>query len=438
MKEIPKITVGIIEGATEVRGDLKGKFFMETHLSISGRFSARPEEGIIILFDEKDSEILRSPVIRLKAIGDSTFTIYQVPIGKEFHWERREDQTFRGGELILQSQSDGTLTVIHQLGIEDYLKSVISSEMNEKAPKEFLKAHAILSRSWLLAIKRGERKGEVFLPNPTHQTKKEGEIIRWYGREEHELFDVCSQDHCQRYYGLPKSLSRKVEEAVGETSGRVMVFQDEVCDARYSKCCGGITEEFNTAWEDKKVPYLKSISDGTISHQPIQTEREASSWIHSSPKAYCNLKDKILFEEILPTVDRQTKDFFRWRVEYSQSELETILREKSGMDFGTLQEIIPLHRGPSGRIFLLKIVGSKRSLVVGKELEIRRWLSRTHLLSSAFVVTREGSRFIFHGAGWGHGVGLCQIGAAVMALRGFSAEEILKHYFRGVEIKKVY
>lgn len=438
MGKIPKITVGIIDHATELLGHLKGEFLLETHLPVSGRFSARVENGLIILRDENVSEIFRSQLIRLKPVKDSTFTLFQVPIGTQFHWERREDQTFGKGDLILRLRSDRTLTAIHELGIEDYLRSVISSEMNEKAPKEFLKAHAILSRSWVLARKMGERKREGFLPNLTNQTKKEEEIIRWYGKEEHEFFDVCSQDHCQRYYGFPMSLSRKVEEAVRETSGEVMIFQDEICDARYSKCCGGITEEFSTAWEDKKIPYLKSISDGTISYRPIQEEKEASLWIHSSPEAYCNLKDKTLLEEILSPVDRQTEDFFRWRVEYPQNELEEILREKSGVDFGTLKEITPLRRGPSGRIFLLKIVGSKSSLVVGKELEIRRWLSRSHLYSSAFAITREADRFIFHGAGWGHGVGLCQIGAAVMALRGFSAEEILKHYFRGVEIKKIY
>ncbi|MGB9629669.1 MAG: SpoIID/LytB domain-containing protein, partial [Thermodesulfobacteriota bacterium] len=294
MKEIPKITVGIIDRATEVRGLLKGEFLIESHLPISGRFSARVEEGAVVFWGEKDSEIFRSPLIRLKAIKDSTFTIFQVPIGTEFHWERREDQTFGRGELTLQPRSDGTLTATHQLEIEDYLKSVISSEMNESAPKEFLKAHAILSRSWLLAKKRHQRKREWFLPTPSNHTEREGEILRWYGQEEHDLFDVCGQDHCQRFYGFPKHLSRNVEEAVKETSGRVMVFQDEICDARYSKCCGGITEEFNTAWEDKPIPYLKSISDGTTSHPPIRTEKEASSWIHSTPEAYCNLKDKTL------------------------------------------------------------------------------------------------------------------------------------------------
>jgi stage II sporulation protein D len=235
-----------------------------------------------------------------------------------------------------------------------------------------------------------------------------------------------------------KVASERAGEAVRETRGVVITHQDKICDARFSKACGGITEDFDTAWDDISVPYLRSISDASISHRPITTEEEASAWILSNPEAYCFTEDERLLEKILPDFDRETKAFFRWRVEYSRPELEEILREKSGFDFGSLQEILPLRRGPSGRISRLKIVGSKRSVLVGKELEIRRWLSRSHLYSSAFIVKVEGERFIFHGAGWGHGVGLCQIGAAVMASQGFSAEEILKHYFHGVKIQKVY
>jgi stage II sporulation protein D len=218
----------------------------------------------------------------------------------------------------------------------------------------------------------------------------------------------------------------------------VITSQDEICDARYFKACGGITEDFRTAWDDIQVPHLTSISDALVSHRPVRTEEEASAWILSEPEAYCNIKDEDFLKIILPDFDFETKTFFRWRLEYSREELKEILHEKSGFDFGTLQEIVPLHRGPSGRISRLKIIGSKRSMVVGKELEIRRWLSRSHLYSSAFVVTVEADQFILNGSGWGHGVGLCQIGAAAMAAQGFSAQEILKHYFRGVEIKKIY
>jgi SpoIID/LytB domain protein len=348
-----------------------------------------------------------------------------------------EDQTFQG-DLILLPRKDGTIAAINEIPLEDYLKSVISSEMSGAAPMEFLKAHAILSRSWVLAaLGRKKKTKETSIP-AKRIIEKDGEVIRWYDREDHDLFDVCSDDHCQRYQGITKIVSEQAEQAVRETRGMVITYQDEICDARYSKACGGLTEDFDTAWYDKRVPYLGSISDASVPHQPIGTEEEASRWILSDPEAYCNTKDEHLLEKILPDFDRETIGFFRWAIEYSRGELEEVLREKSGFDFGTLQEIVPLSRGPSGRISRLKIVGSKRSMVVGKELEIRRWLSRSHLYSSAFLVTFEAGRVIFHGAGWGHGVGLCQIGAAVMATRGFSAEEILRHYFRGVEIKKVY
>jgi SpoIID/LytB domain protein len=401
----------------------------------SGRFSAKATAGIIVFTDEALREISRSKLIRLTAHEDSLFTLFNVTIGNRFHWERTEDQTFQGN-LILQVRDDGTITVINEISLENYLISVISSEMSSTAPIEFLKAHAILSRSWLLAgLDRKKKRKETAIP--AEKTSKE-EVIRWHDREDHDLFDVCSDDHCQRYQGITKILSEQAEEAVRETRGMAITYQDEICDARYSKACGGLTEEFDTAWDGKRIPYLESISDASIFHPVIRTEEEARRWIISEPDVYCNTKDEALLEKILPYFDRETKGFFRWRVEYSRQELEEILRQKSGFDFGTLKEIAPLKRGPSGRISRLKIVGSKRSMVVGKELEIRRWLSRSHLYSSAFVVTVEAGRLIFHGAGWGHGVGLCQIGAAVMATRGFSSEEILKHYFRGVEIKQIY
>jgi SpoIID/LytB domain protein len=364
-----------------------------------------------------------------------------VTIGRQFHWEKREDQAFLGNLIFLPRQ-DGTIAAVNEIPLEDYLESVISSEMNPSAPMEFLKLHAILSRSWLLAALERKKRKERSPSAP--KIPAEGELIRWYEREDHDLFDVCADDHCQRYQGTRKIPSGPALKAVQETFGRVIMYRDEICDARYSKACGGLTEGFDTAWEDKEVPYLKSIPDAPALHPPIRTEEEAERWILSSPEAYCRAEGEDLLEKILPPSDRQTKSFFRWKVEYSGRELEEILRAKSGLEFGELQEIVPLRRGPSGRILRLKIVGSKKTLVVGKELEIRRWLSRSHLYSSAFLVrVKHGPRgqaehFTLHGAGWGHGVGLCQIGAAVMAARGFSAEEILKHYFRGTEIKKIY
>jgi len=421
---------------TEVSGHLDGNYSGEEFGPVSGRFSAKVTEGGIVLFDEAHREICRSPLIRLTAQEHSTFSLFSVTIGERFHWETKEDQTFQG-DLILCWRKDGTMLTINEIALEDYLKSVISSEMSGAGPMEFLKAHAIIARSWLLSALDRKKEGKETPTQTGKIIEDEGEVIRWYDREDHDLFDVCSDDHCQRYRGIMK-LSEQAEEAVRKTPGMVISFQDQICDARYSKACGGLTEEFETAWNNTQVPYLGSISDASIPHQPIRTEEEASAWILSEPVAYCNTKDEGFLEKILPDFDRETKNFFRWRIECSRTELEEILLKKSGFDFGTLHQIVPLSRGPSGRISRLKIVGSKRSMVVGKELEIRRWLSRSHLHSSAFIVTVEGERFIFHGAGWGHGVGLCQIGAAVMATRGFSAEEILKHYFRGVEIKKIY
>jgi len=441
MKDQPTITVGIMDRKTEVFGCLNGNFHGGGFGSVSGQFSAKAEAGSVVFFGKAHREICRSPLIKLAALGGSTFSLFNVTIGKRFHWERTEDQIFQG-DLILHMREDGTIAVINQIPLEDYLKSVISSEMNPAAPMEFLKTHAILSRSWLLAgLDRRKKTEKTSMPAGKIA---EGERILWYDREDHDLFDACADDHCQRYHGITKIASKQVEEAAGETQGRVVTFQDKICDARYSKACGGLTEEFDTAWDNKRVPYLRSISDASVPYPSIKTEEEACRWILSEAEAYCNTKDEGLLEKILPNGDRETKNFFRWRVEYSREELEEIIRKKSDFDFGTLKEIMPIQRGSSGRICRLKIVGSKRSMIVGKELEIRRWLSRTHLYSSAFViVTRrnpngEIERFTFNGAGWGHGVGLCQIGAAVMATKGFTAEKILKHYFRGVEIKKIY
>ena len=443
MKDQPKIAVGIMDRQAEVTGCLYGNFRGEGFGPVSGRFSAKAMPGMIVLTNEAHLEIARFPSIRLIAPKDSTFELFHVTIGNRFHWERKEDQAFRGN-LVLWPRKDGTITAINEIPLEDYLKSVISSEMSAVAPNEFLKVHAILSRSWLLAALDRKKKTKETSLSARQIPEQEGEVIRWYEREDHDLFDVCADDHCQRYQGIQKIISAQAEEAVRETLGRVITYRDEICDARYSKACGGLTDDFDTAWDDIRVPYLTSISDAPVPHRPIGTEEEAARWILSSPGAYCHTKDELLLEKILPAFDRETKSFFRWTIEYSREELEEILREKSGFDFGDLQEIAPLRRGPSGRISRLKIVGSKKSMGVGKELEIRRWLSRSHLYSSAFLVKvrydprGKAEGFTFHGAGWGHGVGLCQIGAAVMATRGFSAEEILKHYFRGVEIKKIY
>ncbi|MDD5243852.1 MAG: SpoIID/LytB domain-containing protein [Syntrophorhabdaceae bacterium] len=443
MNNEPKITVGIMDQRVEVSGRLNGNFHGDGFGPLSGRFSAKTSGGIIVLNDENNLCVARSPSIRLTSRNDSTFTLFHVTIGISFHWERTEDQTFHG-DLVLRSREDGTMAVINEIPLEDYLKSVISSEMSGAAPIEFLKTHAIMSRSWLLSTLDRKKETKKRSVTAVKITANEDEVVRWYEQEDHDIYDVCADDHCQRYQGITKIVSGNAEAAVRETSGTVIMHQNKICDARYYKACGGITEDFCTAWGDREIPYLVSITDAPAQFNPVRTEEDAFAWIFSKPEAYCNTDDAGLLVKILPDFDRETKGFFRWKVEYTREEIEDILREKSGFDFGTLMEITPLRRGPSGRISRLKIVGSKRAMVVGKELEIRRWLSRSHLYSSAFIVTMEGSsrgkadRFIFHGAGWGHGVGLCQIGAAVMANKGFSAEQILIHYFPGVELRKLY
>ena len=285
------------------------------------------------------------------------------------------------------------------------------------------------------------RHGENVSPGPAPQTK---EFIRYYDRVDHTLFDVCADDHCQRYQGITRLIAENARQAVKRTLGLFLVYNNEICDARYHKACGGLTDNFANTWDNVTVPYLTSVSDSAIPHDPIRTEDAARQWILGDPEAYCNAKDNNTLRRILPSFDQETTDFFRWKVTYTRTELEEIIREKSGIDFGNLLSLTPVERGPSGRIVRLQIAGSKRTLTIGKELEIRRWLSRSHLYSSAFVVCAENDAsglpvsFLLRGAGWGHGVGLCQIGAAVMALKGFTAESILKHYFRGAELQKLY
>lgn len=439
----PSISVGIIDRSMQVAGRLEGSFHNEQFGSLSGNFSAQAAGGACLLYDQAGREVTRAPAVRLSPSGKGPFSLFNVTIGNQFHWQRTEEQTFRG-DLVLVARKDDTVTAINEVSLEEYLASVISSEMRATAPKEFLKAHAISSRSWLLAALQRKNKPVTAPARTSSDTENKDEVVRWYEREEHDLFDVCADDHCQRYQGVTKIISTEAEAAVSETYGRVMLYEDEICDARYSKACGGLTEKFDTAWSDELVPYLECIPDAPVYYGEIKTEQEATQWILSEPDVYCNTRDVALLQTILPEIDRETQGFFRWTVRYPARELAEIVKEKSGFDFGTLNQIIPIRRGPSGRISHLRVVGSRMSMVVGKELEIRRWLSRSHLYSSAFVVTVEHDHrgtpetFVFHGAGWGHGVGLCQIGAAVMASNGFTAEQILKHYFQGVEVRKIY
>ncbi len=443
MIEEPKIKIGILQRCREVNGSFNGPFLVNDDRRIDGGFNGHVEDGRIVLSGTAAKEICRQKKIRCTPLNDSTFTLFDVTIGADFHWERKQEQTFRG-DLTLILDKDGTLVAINEIMLEDYLSSVISSEMSAEAPPEFLKAHAIIARSWLMATLRRARKAKranKAVPGAERQTD---ELIRWYDRVDHVLFDVCADDHCQRYQGITPLMSGNAGNAVDITRGIFLVYNNNICDARYHKACGGMTENFKNTWENTPVPYLTSVSDSAIVHKPIRMEAEAEQWIISRPDAYCNTTDGNILRRILPSFDQETTDFFRWKVVHTRTELEEIIGEKSGMDFGSIRNLIPVERGPSGRIIRLKIEGSGKVLTIGKELEIRRWLSRSHLYSSAFVVSAEydasgfPNRFILRGAGWGHGVGLCQIGAAVMATKGFPAESILQHYFRGAELKKFY
>jgi peptidoglycan hydrolase-like amidase len=439
----PQLAVGIYEREAETRGVMNGRFVLPDKTALSGEFCVRPIQGRLVLMGKDGRELARGLEIRLVPGGNATFTLRGVTIGINFHWERKEDQTFEGG-LRLLSNPDGTITAINNMGVEQYLKSVISSEMSAEAPIELLRAHAITSRSWLVAmLERQKRLRNV--SGPARRGRESGEeIVRWYDREDHQFYDVCADDHCQRYQGITKIISTRAEEAVRNTRGVFLVHGGEVCDARYSKSCGGRSEVFENAWEDVSIPYLTMVSDDAVEHPLLCSEVAAERWMDSSPEAYCNTTDGLILRQVLPSFDQETTDFYRWKVTYTQEELATLLHKRSGLDFGEIHRLEPLQRGPSGRIVRLRIAGSRRIIVVGKELEIRRWLSSSHLYSSAFIVrTGGGTRntpatFSLHGAGWGHGVGFCQIGAAVMAAKGFQAETIVKHYFRGADLKKAY
>ena len=379
---------------------------------------------------------------------NGSFELIDVTIGVNFHWERKENQSFRGSLRIIVEGDK--LTAVNILPIEEYLLSVISSEMSATASLELLKAHAVISRSWLLAqIEKNKQLAAEETPyNPC--TRTEGELVRWYDREDHVNFDVCADDHCQRYQGITRETSDKARQAVAATGGQILQHDGEICDARFSKCCGGITERYRYCWEDIDKPYLMAVRDNaegveTDAVEPDLTiEANAEAWIRQSPDAFCNTTDAIILSQVLNDYDQETKDFYRWRVSYSQQELKELIANRLKMDMGDIVALEPLERGASGRISRLRIVGTKRQYIIGKELEIRRTLSESHLYSSAFVVEPHGDidgvpeRFDILGAGWGHGVGLCQIGAAVMSEQGYSYDKILLHYYRGAEIKKIY
>lgn len=366
--------------------------------------------------------------------SDSYFTLKDVTIGVDFHWQRKENQSFLG-KLKLKKSGDLTLA-LNIVPVEDYLTSVISSEMSADASLELLKAHAVISRSWVLAQIRhkASASGHVdMLDTPE-------ERVKWYDHDDHVDFDVCADDHCQRYQGITRASRAQVRSAILSTWGEVLMHGDELCDARFSKCCGGAFEEFQYCWEPRRHDYLVAARDA-VDGAPLPdltVEANAREWILGRPDAFCSDVDESILAQVLNNYDRETVDFYRWIVDYDVDELSEIVRERSGIDFGEIRDLVPLARGTSGRIYRLKIVGSKRTMIVGKELEIRKWLSRSHLYSSAFMVERTLHGFRLHGAGWGHGVGLCQIGAAVMGERGFNYRQILSHYFKDAEIRSIY
>ncbi len=443
----PTIRVGIIT-EKQINFDLYGNFKVKGNKKIfSGRFSAVIENGRIKCKRGDDLlEVEKEIVFEPEDISIESFLINDVTIGVRFHWQRKEKQRFQGTLKLLKD--DDKICVINIIPVEKYLTSVVSSEMNAKSSLQMLKSLAVVSRSWLLAqiekSKLIKKKKETY--SSVLQTEKE--YIRWYDREEHELFDVCADDHCQRYQGITKISTQSARKAVAETSGLVLTFNHEICDARFSKSCGGLTESFHNVWEPVVHEYLSSIVDYKFEPENYNLnfsfEKNAEKWIKGNPPAYCNTRDEKILSQVLIDYDLETTDFFRWKIEYSQDEIAALISKNSGSDFGEIVDLIPLERGDSSRLIRLKVVGSKKELIIGKELEIRRLLSLTHLYSSAIVIEKQNidnnipGKFVIYGAGWGHGVGLCQIGAAVMAEKGHSFDEILLHYFHNARLNKIY
>lgn len=433
----PEISVGIVN-AQQLHFTLNSPFLAKGE-TVSGNQQVCFEEGGIQWNGNIYHELTFTPLEE-----GAFFSIDDVTIGLNFHWERQETQHFPGTLKLLVDE--GKITAINLLPVEEYLTSVISSEMSASSSLEFLKAHAVISRSWLLAQieKRHalcKKDGGFF-----SFVKTDTEYIRWYDREDHTVFDVCADDHCQRYQGITKASNPSVSQAVTATRGQVLMFDNRICDARFSKCCGGATEDFSYCWEDKSFPYLSAVRDGEDTDMPDLTQEEAASrWIRTSPKAWCNTHDAHILRQILNNYDQETHDFYRWKVHYTQEELAELIRTKTKCDYGDILDLQPVERGKSGRLSRLKIVGTLKTLIIGKELEIRRTLSDSHLLSSAFVVDKGPLSesgvpewFELVGAGWGHGVGLCQIGAAVMGEQGCNYNEILLHYYKGADIRKLY
>ena len=437
-KEEPIVSVGIVS-ASKLLFSLNAPYTV-CGSQRCGKQVVELSEGRILWENALYDELLFEPTD-----AQSSFTLEDVTIGVNFHWERKEAQTFLGKLRFIVENNN--ICAINELPVETYLISVISSEMRATSSLELLKAHAVISRSWLLAQmeqRKAENNNAVKQPS---LFKTDEEIVRWYDREDHKHFDVCADDHCQRYQGITKAANKHVVEAIKQTAGEILTSRGEICDARYSKCCGGAVEEFQYCWENIKKPYLQALPDtmpDTTSLPNLTNEAVARQWILSSPNAFCNTTDQKVLSQVLNDFDQETTDFYRWTQIYSQAEVKQLLEEKLAMQFGDIIDLIPMERGKSGRIYRLKIIGTQRTLIIGKELEIRRALSKSHLYSSAFVIEKvdikDGvpQQFIIKGAGWGHGVGLCQIGAAMMGVQGYRYDEILLHYYKSAEITKAY
>ena len=436
----PDVTVGIVS-AQKIHFSLN-KPYLAKGEKVLGEQVVEFSEGGVLWNGNQYSQLTFHP-----QSADASFSLSDVTIGVNFHWERKETQTFLG-TLRFVVESD-KIVAINELPVEKYLESVISSEMSATSSLELLKAHAVISRSWLLAQMKKRREVAESGNNFFSFTKKEDTLIRWYDREDHTLFDVCADDHCQRYQGITKETSPHVAEAIRQTKGQILMDGEEICDARFSKCCGGITEEFQYCWEDTPKTYLTAVRDIALGVEHtlpnLTNEEEAEKWIRFNPPAFCNTQDKKILSEVLNDYDQETVNFYRWKETLSQEKLQQLIADKLKMNLGAILDMKAVERGKSGRISKLQIIGTEKTFTIGKELEIRRTLSDSHLLSSAFVVDKYDKdeqgvpqRFELIGAGWGHGVGLCQIGAAVMGEQGYHYDAILLHYYQGAEIKKLY
>ena len=446
----PTISVGILS-ASRINFILNEAYKVDGQSFVGAQY-VQFESGRVKFNGNTYSELILTPVNNATA----SFDLIDVLIGIGFHWERKEIQRFNA-QLKIIVEGD-TLTAINVLSVEDYLLSVISSEMSATSSLELLKAHAVISRSWLLAqlnAKKGTLTKKINNPMPKNcefdnaKTNQQisNELIKWYDKDDHANFDVCADDHCQRYQGITKASTQLVKNAVESTKGQVIFYEGNICDARFSKCCGGISELFENCWEPVHHAYLLPIEDKAVGGLKTagMNELQVEAFVkHPLPGDFCNTTDAKVLKQVLNDYDQETADFYRWKVSYSQHELAALVKKKSGIDFGSIIDLIPIERGVSGRLIKLKIVGSKMTKIIGKELEIRKYLSDSHLYSSAFVVekfaVKEGipQEFILYGAGWGHGVGLCQIGAAVMAEKGYAYQDILKHYFKTVDLNIMY